>query len=276
MKVIAIKHPHQFTQDDFPELVMALGFFDGIHKGHQTVITTAVDLAKRTNRKSAIMTFDPHPSVMLRKKSIRYITPLDDKIQIVEDLGLDYVFVIHFSEEFASLIPEQFVNQYLVGLNVRHVVAGFDYTYGQFGKGTMEELPRYANGCFTQTVIEKQTLDDEKVSSSRIRETLKVGNFLEFYHLVGRYYVTKGHVIHGEKRGRTLGFPTANIEVSDTYIFPATGVYAVRIQIEGHWYEGVCNVGFKPTFHNEQPKFPSVEVHVLDFSGDLYGTDVVV
>ena len=257
---------------------MALGFFDGIHKGHQTVIMTAVDIAKRTNRKSAMMTFDPHPSVMLKKKSnpIRYITPLDDKIVIVDKLGIDYLFVVNFSEEFASLTPEQFVNQYLVGLNTRHVVAGFDFTYGHFGKGTMEALPTYADHRFTQTIIEKQILDDQKVSSSRIRETLKVGNFSEFYHLVGRYYVTKGHVIHGEKRGRTLGFPTANVEVSDSYIFPATGVYAVRIQIEGNWYKGVCNVGFKPTFHEKQPEFPSVEVHALDFSGDIYGAEVVV
>lgn len=278
MKVIAIKHPHQFTQEDFPELVMALGFFDGIHKGHQTVIETAIDIAKRTNRKSAMMTFDPHPSVMLQKKSspIRYITPLDDKITIVESLGIDFLFIIHFNETFADLTPEQFVNQYLVGLNVHHVVAGFDYSYGRFGKGSMEDLPIYANGRFTQTVIKQQVLDNQKVSSSRIRETLKVGNFQDYYHLVGRFYVTKGHVIHGEKRGRQLGFPTANIEVSDSYIFPATGVYAVRIQIDGCWYRGVCNVGFKPTFHDQQPEFPSVEVHVLDFNGDLYGAEVKV
>lgn len=278
MKVIAIKHPHQFNQDDFPELVMALGFFDGIHKGHQAVIATAKDIANRTNRKSAMMTFDPHPSVVLGKKSndVRYITPMDDKIEIVESLGMDYLFVIHFCEEFASVTPEQFVNQYLVGLNVRHVVAGFDYTYGRFGEGTMETLPTYAKDRFTQTVIDEQILDDEKISSSKIRKTLKVGNFSEFYHLVGRYYVTKGHVIHGEKRGRQLGFPTANVEVSDSYIFPATGVYAVRILIEGRWYQGVCNVGFKPTFHEEQPEFPSVEVHALDFNGDIYGAEVVV
>ncbi len=278
MKVIAIEHPHPFTQEDFPELVMALGFFDGIHKGHQTVIETAKAIALRTNRKSAMMTFDPHPSVVLGKKSepIRYITPLDDKIAIVESLGMDYLFVVHFSEEFASLTPEEFVNQYLVGLNVHHVVAGFDYSYGHFGKGTMEIMPTYAKGRFTQTVVEKQIFDDQKVSSSRVREILKVGNFSEFYHLVGRHYITKGHVIHGEKRGRKLGFPTANIEVSDAYIFPATGVYAVRIQIEGCWYNGVCNVGFKPTFHEQQPEFPTVEVHVLDFSGDLYGAEVVV
>ena len=278
MKVIAIKHPHPFTQDDFPELVMALGFFDGIHKGHQTVIETAKEIANFTNRKSAMMTFDPHPSEVLRKKSehSRYITPLDDKIEIVKSLGIDYLFVVHFCEEFASVSPQQFVDQYLVGLNVCHVVAGFDYSFGQYGKGIMEEMPLYANGRFTHTIVKKQILDDEKVSSSRIRNTLKVGDFTEFYHLVGRYYVTKGFVIHGEKRGRKLGFPTANIEVSDAYIFPATGVYAVCIQIEGKWYQGVCNVGYKPTFHEQQPEFPSVEIHVLDFSGDIYGAEVVV
>jgi riboflavin kinase/FMN adenylyltransferase len=278
VKVIAIKHPHPFTQADFPELVMALGFFDGIHKGHQAVITTAKDIAERTNRKSAMMTFNPHPSAVLGKKTehIRYITPLDDKIAIVESFGIDYLFIVHFSEEFASVSPEQFVDQYLARLNVRHVVAGFDYSYGQFGKGSMDTLPLFANGRFTQTIVEKQTLDDEKVSSSRIRQILEVGDFSEFNHLVGRYYVTKGHVIHGEKRGRKLGFPTANIEVSDAYIFPATGVYAVRIQIEGKWYQGVCNVGYKPTFHDQQPEFPSVEVHALDFSGNIYGAEVIV
>lgn len=277
MKVIAIDHPPQFTKDDFPELVMALGFFDGIHKGHQTVIATAQDIANRTNRKSAVMTFDPHPSVVLGNKSdIRYITPLEDKIEMVESYGIDYLFIVHFSEEFASLPPEQFVEQYIVSLHVSHVVAGFDFTYGHYGKGTMKILPSISKNRFTQTVVEKQSLDDEKVSSSRIRNVLNEGNFTEFYRLVGRYYLTKGHVIHGEKRGRQLGFPTANIEVSNAYIFPATGVYAVRIQIEGTWYDGVCNVGYKPTFHEKQPELPSVEIHALDFSGDIYGEEVVV
>ena len=278
MKVIAITHPHQFTQDHFPELVMALGFFDGVHKGHQIVIKNAKEIADSTHRKSAVMTFDPHPSAVLgtTTDTIRYITPLEDKIAIIESLGIDYLFIVHFSKEFATVSPEQFVDQYLVGLHVGHVVAGFDYSYGHFGKGNMETLPLYAKGRFTQTVVEKQTLEDEKVSSSRIRKTLADGNFTEFYHLVRRHYITKGYVIHGEKRGRKLGFPTANIEVSDVYIFPATGVYAVRIQIEGKWYKGVCNVGYKPTFHDQQPKFPSVEVHVLGFDRNIYGAAVVV
>lgn len=278
MKVIAIEHPHQFKLDDFPELVMALGFFDGIHKGHQQVIQTARQKAEEMNCSSAVMTFDPHPSAVLGKKTgeIRYITPLEDKVRIIDTLGIDYLFVVHFSKAFASLLPEQFVDQYIAGLNVRHVVAGFDYTYGHFGKGTMDSLPDYAKGRFTQTVVAKQTLEDEKVSSTRIRTTLRNGDFADFYHLTGRRYFTKGHVVHGEKRGRKLGFPTANIEVSDAYIFPAAGVYAVRIKIKDRWYEGVCNVGYKPTFHEEKPKDPTVEVHALDFSGDIYGHEVSV
>lgn len=278
MKVIALEHPHQFKPDDFPKLVMALGFFDGIHKGHQTVIQTAKQKAHEMNLLSAVMTFDPHPSVVLGKKtgSIRYITPLEDKIKIIETMEIDYLFVVHFSKEFASMLPEEFVNDYIVGLNVRHVVAGFDYSYGRYGKGTMEELPVYARGRFSQTVVAKQTFEDGKVSSTRIRETLSNGDFFDFYHLAGRRYSTKGHVVHGEKRGRKLGFPTANIEVSDDYIFPAPGVYAVRIKINGFWYDGVCNVGYKPTFHEEKPKYPTVEVHALGFTGDIYGQQVSV
>lgn len=278
MKVIALEYPHQFKPDDFPELVMALGFFDGIHKGHQIVIQTAKQKAYEMNQMSAVMTFDPHPSVVLGKKTgnIRYITPLEDKIKIIEKMEIDYLFVVHFSKEFASMLPEEFVNDYIVGLNVRHVVAGFDYSYGRYGKGTMKDLPIYAQGRFTQTVVAKQTLEDDKVSSTRIRETLSNGNFSDFYHLADRRYLTKGYVVHGEKRGRKLGFPTANIKVSDDYIFPAPGVYAVRIQIYDKWYEGVCNVGYKPTFHEEKPEYPSVEVHALEFSGDIYGQQVSV
>lgn len=278
MKVIAIEHPHQFNTDDFPELVMALGFFDGIHKGHQIVIQTAKQKADEINLKSAVMTFDPHPSAVLGRKTenIRYITPLEDKVDIIESMGIDYLFIVHFSKEFASVLPERFVDEYIAGLNVRHVVAGFDYSYGRYGQGSMEDLPVYAQGRFSQTVVAKQTLEDEKVSSTRIRETLGNGNFSDFYHLAGRRYLTKGHVVHGEKRGRKLGFPTANIEVSDDYIFPASGVYAVRIKISGKWYKGVCNVGYKPTFHEEKPKYPTVEVHALEFSGDIYGNQVSV
>ena len=122
----------------------------------------------------------------------------------------------------------------------------------------------------------KQTLENEKISSTRIRSILKDGDFTGFYQLTGRYYLSKGVVIHGEKRGRKLGFPTANLGIDDEYIFPATGVYAVRTKIGETWYNGVCNVGYKPTFNEEKPEFPAVEIHILDFTGDLYGQKLQV
>ncbi|PLT34168.1 bifunctional riboflavin kinase/FAD synthetase [Bacillus sp. V5-8f] len=278
MKVIAIEHPHHFNAGDFPPLCIALGFFDGVHKGHQKVIQTAVDKAKLEGISSGVMTFDPHPSAVLGKdvRHIRYITPIQDKISLIRDLGVDYLFIIHFTKDFASLHPEKFVDDYLINLNVRHVVAGFDYTYGRYGEGNMKTLPFYSRGRFTHTTVEKQMLDAEKVSSTRIRNTLDEGNFVEFHHLTGRFYSTQGIVVHGEKRGRKLGFPTANVEVRDNYLFPATGVYAVRIKIDGSWHEGVCNVGYKPTFHEKRPEHPTVEVHILSFDGDLYGKEVKV
>ncbi|WP_110929457.1 bifunctional riboflavin kinase/FAD synthetase [Bacillus massiliglaciei] len=278
MKVIKIEHPQTFNPEDFPELVLAMGFFDGVHKGHQKVIMTAKEIAEQRQMKSAVMTFDPHPSVVLGKNAegVRYITPLEDKIKMIEELGIDFLFIIHFSQEFAQLEPQQFVDQYIAALNVRHAVGGFDYSYGRFGKGTMENLPEFAKGRFTQTVVAKQSLEEEKVSSTRIRKTLSRGDFKDYHHLVGRYYSTRGRVIHGEKRGRKLGFPTANIELLDTYIFPAPGVYAVRIKFDDRWHEAVCNVGYKPTFHKEKPEFPSIEVHIFDFNQDVYGEEAAV
>lgn len=278
MEVIVIDHPQSFNQADFPKLSIALGFFDGIHIGHQAVIQTARSKAEEFGLKSAVMTFDPHPSVVLGKRdeNIRYITPLDDKIDIIRDTGVDYLFIIRFTKEFARLLPEQFVDQYLIALNAKHVVAGFDYTYGHYGEGTMETLESHSKGQFFITVVSKQTLEDEKISSTRIRSILKMGDFTGFYHLTGRYYLSQGIVIHGEKRGRKLGFPTANLRIDDEYIFPATGVYAVRAKINETWFNGVCNVGYKPTFNEEKPEFPAVEVHILDFTGDLYGQKLQV
>ncbi|WP_153123786.1 bifunctional riboflavin kinase/FAD synthetase [Peribacillus tepidiphilus] len=277
MKVIGIEHPHSFCPEDFPPLAMALGFFDGVHKGHQKVIRTAIEVAQKKGLKSAVMTFHPHPSVVLgKKKDVHYITPVEEKIHLISDLGVDYIFVVHFSKEFANLLPQEFVDQYIISFNVKHVVAGFDYSYGRLGKGTMETIPFHSRSAFSHTVVEKQTYMNDKVSSTRIREALLEGDFIGFEQLTGRKYQTKGVVIHGEKRGRKLGFPTANIGMDQNYIIPATGVYAVRILIRNKWYEGVCNIGYKPTFHQDIPDIPNVEVHIFSFDSDIYDEMVTI
>lgn len=279
MELIKLNHPHQYNEKDFPEMVMALGYFDGVHVGHQQVIEEALKSARKKGMKSAVMTFDPHPSVVLGKKvqHIEYITPLEKKVRVIEEMGVDYLFIVHFTTDFSSLLPQEFIDQYIIDLNVKHVVAGFDYTYGKMGKGTMETIQFHSRNRFTFTVVSKlATSTEEKVSSTLIRSLLREGKVEEIPSLLGRYYTTEGIVVHGERRGRTIGFPTANIEMDDEYILPPTGVYAVKTEIGDTIYNGVCNVGYKPTFHNEKSDKPSVEVHLFHFSGEVYGEPVRV
>lgn len=274
MELIKLNHPHEFDKHDFPAMVMALGYFDGVHLGHQQVIKEAKKVADIMGHKSAVMTFDPHPSVVLGKsvQHIEYITPLDKKTEVIESLGVDYLFVVHFSLEFSSLLPQEFIDQYIIGLNVRHVVAGFDYSYGKMGKGTMETIQFHSRNQFEFTVVSKlATPNEEKISSTLIRTLLRDGRVESMPELLGRFYSTKGVVVHGDKRGRTIGFPTANVQMDDQYILPPTGVYAVRIQIGEVWHEGVCNVGYKPTFNKDKKDKPSVEVHIFDFNQEIYG-----
>lgn len=277
MEIISINHS-QYVKRELPPLSIALGYFDGVHLGHQKVIKEAKSIAEENGFKSAVMTFDPHPSVVLGKsvKHVEYITPLREKVDLIEKLGIDYLFIVNFSMEFASLLPQEFVDQYLIGLNVKHVIAGFDYTYGRMGKGTMETLPFHSREKFAFTVVPKLVSNNEKISSTLIRSMIRDGRMEEITPILGRYYSTNGNVIHGDKRGRTIGFPTANIELTDDYIFPPTGVYCVRINVHGEWNEGVCNVGYKPTFNKEMSKKPSIEVHIFDFNQDIYGQEVKV
>ena len=277
MEVIKLSYPIHIENTEFPPLAMALGYFDGVHRGHQQVILEAKRQAEEKDLSSAVMTFDPHPSVVLGKNTqhVHYITPLNEKVKIMEELGVDYLIIIEFTPEFAHLLPQEFIDQYVIALNVQHVVAGFDFTYGRMGKGTMETLPFHSRNQFSYTIVPKFVQGDEKVSSTKIRRLLKAGETIELPLLLGRFYTTSGIVVHGDKRGRTIGFPTANVDLYDEYMIPPTGVYAVRLKVENSWYDGVCNVGYKPTFNKESLKL-SVEVHLFDFNKDIYGSEVVI
>jgi riboflavin kinase / FMN adenylyltransferase len=277
VEVLNITHPHQFSKEQFQPMVIALGYFDGVHLGHKRVIDTASRIAKEKGVKSAVMTFTPHPSVVLKKvKQVEYITPLEEKIKVISEQQVDYLFVVNFTSEFANLLPQEFVDQYLIGLGAVHVVAGFDYSYGKLGKGTMETLPFHSRQAFDYTVVPKLENHDEKISSSLIRKHIKNGQLNDLPELLGRFYTTTGIVVHGDKRGRTIGFPTANIDLNEEYILPPLGVHAVRMLVKGKWYEGVCNIGFKPTFNKEKSKRPSVEVHIFDFNDQIYGEYVMI
>lgn len=255
---------------------LAIGFFDGIHKGHQELIKQAIQNAKQHGRRSALMTFDPHPSVVLggKKEEIFYITPLKQKLELLESLGLDDVFIVRFTSDFAKLSPEQFIEEYILGLHVHHVIAGFDFSFGAFGKGNMSLMEEYGRGRYSVTTVPKVEFEDCKISSTRIRKLLQEGQMDQVCVLLGRPFVLDGVVVHGDKRGRTINFPTANIEPEEGQFIPANGVYAVRLRVQESWYNGVCNVGYKPTV--QDIKKLSVEVHLVDFDRDIYGEEVRV
>ncbi|KHF39734.1 bifunctional riboflavin kinase/FAD synthetase [Halalkalibacter okhensis] len=276
MDTIYLEHPIDRNTLKPEKTVMALGYFDGVHTGHQAVMKKAKEVAIRLNTTTSVMTFHPHPKEVLRKTEMNYITPLPDKINKIEKLGIDTLYVVRFTPLFASLTPQEFVDEYLIGLHVVHAVAGFDFTYGSLGKGSMETLPFHARNRLEATIVEKYENNNEKVSSTKIRKLLEQGDVSSVAILLGEDYVIKGTVVDGEKRGRTIGFPTANVEPRERYIIPRTGVYAVRLTISGVEYDGVCNVGYKPTFHAEQVATPTIEVHLFSFDKDIYGAEVEI
>ncbi|WP_416723004.1 bifunctional riboflavin kinase/FAD synthetase [Bacillus stercoris] len=278
MKTIHITHPHHLMKEEQAKSVMALGYFDGVHLGHQKVIGTAKEIAEEKGLTLAVMTFHPHPSHVLGrdKEPKDLITPLEDKINQIEQLGTEILYVVKFNEVFASLSPKQFIDQYIIGLNVQHAVAGFDFTYGKYGKGTMETMPADLDGKAECTMVEKLTEQDKKISSSYIRTALQNGDVELANVLLGQPYFIKGIVIHGDKRGRTIGFPTANVGLNNSYIVPPTGVYAVKAEVNGEVYNGVCNIGYKPTFYEKRPEQPSIEVNLFDFDQEVYGAAIKI
>ncbi|MGM7701218.1 bifunctional riboflavin kinase/FAD synthetase [Pseudalkalibacillus sp. Hm43] len=278
MKTYRIDHTQLKDQLTFEPAAMAIGYFDGIHMGHREVICTAKAIADEKGLESAVMTFDPHPSVVLGRERTEksHITPVEDKQKVIEELGIDRLYIVHFNKAFAALTPQQFVDEFIIGFNVKHVVAGFDFSFGKKGEGTMETLPFHSRGAFEHTVVNKVSIDGHKVSSTLIRTLIEEGQVKEIPKYLARNYQVRGTVIHGDSRGHTIGFPTANIHLSDTYMIPKTGVYAVKMKVNGEWYAGVCNVGYKPTFKEKQPDKPSIEVHLFSFDASIYGEDVIV
>lgn len=278
MKVFELNYPENMTIDSDEEYSLAIGFFDGLHKGHQTVIKKAIQKAKELSIRSAVMTFNPHPSHVLGggENKIGYITPFEEKKRLLESMGVDAVFVVKFDMQLASLKPSEFVDLFIKSLGVKHVTAGFDYSFGSKGAGTMEDMKELSAGVYETTIVGKVTDNADKISSTRIRKLLSEGNVEEASLLLGRNFRTIGTVVGGEKKGRQLGFPTANVSPSEGSILPENGVYAVRFIVDGTSMNGVCNVGVKPTFNNPDIKSPMVEVHILDYDGNLYDKEVAV
>ncbi len=253
---------------------VAVGNFDGVHLGHQAVIGEAGRVARDQGIPWAVLSFEPHPrSLFTTDQEPFRLTPFRIKARHVEALGVDNMIVLHFDHEFAGLSADDFVKKVLVkGLGARHVVSGYDFVFGHKRAGNCELLlHKGKEEGFDFTCVSAVDDGETIYSSTRVRRYLKVGDPRGAANLLGRPFEIEGRVEHGDARGRTIGFPTANLHLGE-YLRPALGVYAVRAGIdEGadtRWLEGVANFGNRPTFDKKDAIF---EVHLFDFDGDLYG-----
>lgn len=272
MKVIKLKHPYDPSIIPNEPVVLALGFFDGLHRGHQRVIKTGLTIAKRKGIKLALMSFDRHPAIVFQnvdEHKIRYISPEQRKLELLADNHVDIYYEVAFTKEFAHLKPVEFVSQYIVALHADTVVAGFDYTYGPKEIANMPLLPKYADNRFDIVTIPEERLLNGKISSTRIREFLNDGDMANANRMLGYPYELVGKVIHGDHRGHLLGFPTANMELDPKAIIPREGVYAVTVLVKGQWYGGVASIGRNTTF--ERGREQTVEIYIIDFSKMIYG-----
>lgn len=277
MEIYELHHPYNAEQLPTEPAVLVLGFFDGVHRGHQALIAAGKAEAEKRGHQLAVMTFNQHPSIVFQKQdpeTMQYLTSVERKAECMAALGVDLLYVVDFTSAFAHLKPQEFVDQYIVGLHASVVVAGFDYTYGVKAQANMETLPLYAQNRFSIRTIAKQELDDQKISSTRIREELAQGKLEKVNQLLGYVYQTAGVVVHGDARGRTLGFPTANIQISQQTRLPKLGIYAVRLLVGNQWYDGMASIGYNITF--EADRELTLEIYILDFNQDIYGEYVRV
>lgn len=261
---------------EFRSSVITIGNFDGIHLAHQEILQRVVREARQRSTRSVVITFEPHPQKVLHpeRRPFYLLTTLDEKVRLIESLGIDAVFLIAFTRAFSGMTAESFVRDILWGtLRAQKVFIGHDYAFGNRKQGN-EDFLRSMGGMlgFEVESINTFKVNDTTVSSTNIRMAVLDGDVRKAALLLGRPYSLSGKVIRGYQRGRAIGIPTANIEPGKE-LLPANGVYAVEVDLEGVRHAGVLNVGFNPTFSNEKL---SVEVHIMNFDGELYGRGLTV
>ncbi|ABE50476.1 bifunctional riboflavin kinase/FAD synthetase [Methylobacillus flagellatus] len=265
------RHFHQAAHHP---LAVAIGNFDGVHLGHQALLRRLIEVASAQGLKSAVMTFEPHPREFFAPdKAPARLTSLREKLELFAEAGVDYVYVCHFNRRFAAITVEAFMQDILRNaLDARTILVGEDFRFGAGRQGSMEDFARAGFNLQSQPQV---NLDGKRVSSTAIREALAKGQLDEAARLLGRPYSISGKVVHGDKLARELGYPTANIHMLHDRP-PLFGIYAVKLEglAEGGDWPGVASLGVRPTV--KQDGKPTLEAHLFDFSGDIYGRHVRV
>ncbi|MBM0045891.1 bifunctional riboflavin kinase/FAD synthetase [Anaerococcus sp. mt242] len=259
---------------DFEPKAIALGNFDGIHIGHQKLIKKDLEIARQLNLVPSVLLFKENSKKTLHDEK-DYLTSLDDKIEILANMGMDTFCILDFNEEFRSLSPKEFISQILYKkLNTKYIVIGEDYHFGKNAEGNIKTLARFEDEFAYETFIIDFELDNgEKISSGNIKELIKSGNIKKANKYLARPYKIIGQVVDGHKRGRTLNFPTANLKMKFSYTIPKDGVYLTRVNVKGKNHFALSNVGSNPTFENDYRK---IETYILDFNQDIYGENITI
>lgn len=256
-----------------------VGTFDGVHLGHVKIIKSLKELAQKDNLKSTLITFDPHPRVVLQQTppfKTKLLTKIDERLELLQNQGLDQVIIAKFSRQFSELDYKDFIiNILLKKVNTRILVVGYDHGFGKDRSGNFDEMSKISKEFNFEVVRETAiTINGQTVSSSKIRELIDNGNVKDAALMLGRKYTINGVVIKGEGRGKKLKFPTANLQITNDYkLFPKEGVYAVDCIIHEKVFRGMSNIGIKPTFGGMQK---TVEINIFDFDYDIYGEKIEV
>lgn len=279
MKIVKLKEPYDKNAIVDSPIVLSLGFFDGVHRGHQEVIKRAIEKGKSLGVKVAVMTFDRHPKIIFQNidgEKFKYLTMLDEKLEHFKNLGVDIAYVVKFDENLAYLSPQDFIDKYVVGLHAICVVAGQDYTYGKHDIANMDTISDFAKGRFEIITVDHLQRNNQKISSTQIRKDLDSGNVEAANLLLGYQYENHGTVEHGFKRGRKIGFPTLNVSIPKNERILGEGVYAVKVKIDkdNSWYEGMASIGHNETFGDDLEK--TVEINLFNFDKSVYGEKVIV
>lgn len=266
--------------------VVTIGTFDGVHAGHQVIINKLITTAKKINAhpcqfgqgESVILTFFPHPRMVLYPDNheLRLLNTISERVEMLAKTGIDHLIIHPFSVEFSQLSAAEFVRDILVKqLNVFKLIIGYDHHFGKDREGSFEQLHKLAPLYgFHIDEIPAQEIQQIKISSTKIRHSLRCGEINAANQFLGYHYFIKGKVVKGNKMGRELGFPTANLKIDEWYkLIPANGVYAVRVKINEYWYNGMLNIGSRPTINGTDE---TIEVNIFNFDEDIYNKDIII
>lgn len=271
MEIFNISDISEIKKDNIKR-VAALGFFDGIHNAHQKIIGDAVS-AVTEDFKSIVITLDKSPKEYFGKTSEELLTPINKKNELLESLAVDEVYYLEFNEKLQNLSAADFIDNILKKLNIEKVFCGFDYRFGNKGLGTPELISENGKDVNVQ---EEQMIEGEKISTTALKKFVRDGEFQKYREYSGRYYSISGLVVKGRQLGRTINFPTANLQLLEKYLLPETnGVYITKIKVHGEIYKSITNIGYNPTVSSGKNK-KFIETHILDFDEDIYDEKIEI